>query len=123
MFECCILLLSYINSMCNDGHLLTLKIMFDRFQFRSSKQMFMHLSVTSIEKLLRKKFHCVNCVSGEFVRKHYTIRHSVTEEQFHVFLTLVLTEWGTAVAQWLRCCVKNRKVAGSIPAGVTGIFH
>ena len=24
---------------------------------------------------------------------------------------------GTAVAQWLRCCATNRKVAGSIPAG------
>jgi len=30
---------------------------------------------------------------------------------------------GTAVAQWLRRCAKNRKVAGSIPAGVIGIFH
>jgi hypothetical protein len=29
---------------------------------------------------------------------------------------------GNAVAQWLRCCATNRKVAGSIPAGVTGIF-
>ena len=29
---------------------------------------------------------------------------------------------GTAVAQWLRCCATNRKVAGSIPAGVSGIF-
>ena len=28
----------------------------------------------------------------------------------------------TAVAQWLRCCVTNQKVAGSIPAGVNGIF-
>jgi len=27
------------------------------------------------------------------------------------------------VAQWLRCCATNRKVAGSIPAGVIGIFH
>ena len=27
---------------------------------------------------------------------------------------------GTAVEQWLRCCTTNRKVAGSIPAG---IFH
>ena len=28
--------------------------------------------------------------------------------------------WGTAVAQWLRCCATNRKVAGSgsIPDGV-----
>jgi len=30
--------------------------------------------------------------------------------------------WGTAVAQWLRCCATNRKVAGSIPAGVFGLF-
>jgi len=28
----------------------------------------------------------------------------------------------TAVAQWLRCCATNRKVAGSIPAGVIGFF-
>ena len=27
------------------------------------------------------------------------------------------------MAQWLRCCATNRKVAGSIPAGVSGIFH
>ena len=30
---------------------------------------------------------------------------------------------GTAVAQWLRRCATNRKVAGSIPDGVIGIFH
>ena len=30
---------------------------------------------------------------------------------------------GTAVAQWLRCCATNRKVAGSIPDGGIGIFH
>jgi len=29
---------------------------------------------------------------------------------------------GTTVAQWLRCCATNRKVAGSIPAGVNGFF-
>jgi hypothetical protein len=28
-----------------------------------------------------------------------------------------------AVAQWLRHCATNRKVAGSIPDGVNGIFH
>jgi len=27
------------------------------------------------------------------------------------------------VAQWLRCCATNQKVAVSIPPGVTGIFH
>jgi len=29
---------------------------------------------------------------------------------------------GTVVAQWLRCCATNRKVAGSIPDGVSGFF-
>ena len=29
---------------------------------------------------------------------------------------------GTTVAQWLRCCATNQKVAGSIPDGVI-IFH
>ena len=29
----------------------------------------------------------------------------------------------SAVAQWLRCCATNRKVTGSIPDDVTGIFH
>jgi hypothetical protein len=46
------------------------------------------------------------------------------------FLT-VYTAFGTihgyccrsAVAQWLRCCATNRKVAGSIAAGVIGIFY
>ena len=28
---------------------------------------------------------------------------------------------GTAVAQWLRCCATNRKLTGSIPAGVIDI--
>ena len=32
------------------------------------------------------------------------------------------TYLGTAMAQWLRCCATNRKVAGSIPAGVSGFF-
>jgi len=35
----------------------------------------------------------------------------------------VIVILGTAVAQWLRCCATNRKVAGSTPAGATGIFH
>jgi hypothetical protein len=30
---------------------------------------------------------------------------------------------GTAVAQWLRYCATDRKVTGSIPDGVIGIFH
>ena len=36
---------------------------------------------------------------------------------------LYVNTQGTAVAQWLRCCATNRKVAGTIPDGVIGIFH
>jgi len=37
------------------------------------------------------------------------------------FLSLCIWR-GTAVAQWLRCSATNRKVAGSIPANVSGFF-
>ena len=36
---------------------------------------------------------------------------------------LVYCYQGTAVAQWLRFCAKNRKVTGSIPDDVIGIFN
>jgi hypothetical protein len=36
--------------------------------------------------------------------------------------TILPTILGTAVAQWLSCCATIRKVAGSIPAGVSGFF-
>ena len=39
------------------------------------------------------------------------------------FVIAHINDRGTAVAQWLRCCATNRKVAGSIPDGVIGIFH
>ena len=35
---------------------------------------------------------------------------------------IVLLLLWTAVAQWLRCCATNRKVALSIPAGVSVFF-
>ena len=41
----------------------------------------------------------------------------------HTYKWVILTDWRTAVAQRLRCCVTNRKVTGSIPAGVSVIFH
>jgi len=41
-----------------------------------------------------------------------------------VWLSMLLhvNYMGTAVALWLRCCATNRKVTGSIPAGVIGIL-
>ena len=52
-------------------------------------------------------------------------RNSLFYVDFKVSILLFYysTEMGTAVAQWLRCCVLNRKVAGSIPADVIRIFR
>ena len=41
---------------------------------------------------------------------------------FH-FASVLENIGGTTVTQWLRCCVTNRMVTGSIPDGVNGIFH
>ena len=38
-----------------------------------------------------------------------------------IYFTIELKIKGTAVAEWLRHCATNRKAAGSIPDGVTGI--
>ena len=38
-------------------------------------------------------------------------------------IIIPLNVHGTAVAQWLRRCATDRKVAGSIPVGVIGIDH
>ena len=43
-------------------------------------------------------------------------------ELFLNYIADTQNKWA-AVAQWLRCCATNRKVAGSNPAGVTGIFR
>jgi hypothetical protein len=42
---------------------------------------------------------------------------------FQVHAKILIHTWGTAVAQWLKCCATNRKVAGSIPDGIIEIFH
>ena len=41
----------------------------------------------------------------------------------HAYDRCIDSRLGTAVAQWLRCCATNLKVAGSIPDDVIGIFH
>ena len=40
----------------------------------------------------------------------------------NVYPSVHILKGGQAVAQWLRCCATNRKVAGSIPASVRGFF-
>ena len=40
------------------------------------------------------------------------------------FATIIIynKKTGTKLAQWLRYCATNRKVAGSIPASISGFF-
>jgi hypothetical protein len=40
----------------------------------------------------------------------------------YLVLCIYVLPWETAIAQWIRCCATNRKVAGSILAGVSGLF-
>jgi hypothetical protein len=47
---------------------------------------------------------------------------SVFEIVAYIMLNII-TYWGHAAAQWLRHCATNRKVSGSIPHSVIGIFH
>ena len=39
-----------------------------------------------------------------------------------IYIYIYIYISGTTVAQWLRCCATNRKVAGSIRASVSGFF-
>ena len=40
----------------------------------------------------------------------------------NIFFMFAMSALGTAVVQWLSCYASNRKVTGSIPAGVSGFF-
>jgi uncharacterized membrane protein len=47
-----------------------------------------------------------------------------TDMLYFTICVVTCVYWGPLmVAQWLRYCATNRKVAGSIPNGVIGIFH
>ena len=50
---------------------------------------------------------------------NYTCYKCVVVMCIYIYIYIYM---GTAVAQWLRCCATNRKVAGSIPASVRGFF-
>ena len=65
--------------------------------------------------------HCIHTAESTDA-KHSTwevilrVAQIVNKEQLQNYM-------GARGAQWLRCCATNRKVAGSIPDGVIGIFH
>jgi len=73
-------------------------------------------------------------------KRHYVTLYSRQYKYYEIFITTcfvyfiqapcivtykyyeIVTTMGAAVAQWLRCCATNRKVAGSIPDCVNGFF-
>jgi hypothetical protein len=67
--------------------------------------------------------------SGEIAPKHVNDVVHVTPLsrnyviQDYIYSIYIYIYMGTAVAQWLRFCTTNRKVAGSIPADVIGFFR
>ena len=54
---------------------------------------------------------------GKLVRTLKSLQFStdITHKGDGVFFKCPRKNAGTAVAEWLRCCATNRKVAGSIP--------
>ena len=69
-------------------------------------------------------FHrSVLCYGEEQVQSSsFPLSISISFEEARRFLFSLLNTEEASVAQWLRCCATNRKDAGSIPAGVIGIF-
>ena len=65
----------------------------------------------------RKADYHVDCSTSY---KKYT-PCTITHTEHSILISIIKVR--TAVAQWLRCCATNRKVAGSIPVRVSGIFH
>ena len=73
--------------------------------------------------------HSVSCIS--FLRLMFDLgllRQQADKQSriyviINIFIYYSICAGVTAVAQWLRCCATNRKVASSIPDCVIGIFH
>jgi hypothetical protein len=51
---------------------------------------------------------------------HYRVLFGTLNIHVYIYIYIV---GGTRWRSWLRHCATNRKVAGSIPDGVIGIFH
>ena len=78
-----------------------------------------------------KNGRSVNLITQLKVMPCLKLRESVfliPHTSSHVCMDLLFNactycQWGTRWRSWLRHCATSRKVAGSIPNGVIGIFH
>ena len=60
---------------------------------------------------------------GNASNKMRTRHKCLTARSDKLFSECTRMSWGTRWRRWLRHCSTSRKVAGSIPDGVRGIFH
>jgi len=69
------------------------------------------------------QYRSIQCLNVTLMLVHNLFSLTTQFKIFQVTITEAHSLAATAVAQWLSCCARNRKVAGSIPDGVIGIFH
>ena len=62
---------------------------------------------------MRSATHTTHCIIAQ-------TRVLETYNYYYYYYYYFIVTYKSAVAQWLRCYVTNRKVAGSIPASVSG---
>ena len=65
---------------------------------------------------------CATC-PAHLILLDFITRTILDETQCYRIINILMNMTMTTVAQWLRRCATNRKVTGSIPGGVIGIFH
>jgi hypothetical protein len=106
------------------------------FSYSPSRQIQCYYLYWTTKRVLRNSFSFVisqhlpwSCMAQvPAVQKVRNVRPNVsmavgTKHKNHKLWNVISCYLGHAVAQWLRHCATSRKVAGSIPDGVTGIFH
>jgi hypothetical protein len=63
---------------------------------------------------------CEKCLSHVI---HYRYISTAVMVIIRVIYKITVCAWGMQWRSWLKNCATSRKVVGSIPDGVTGIFH
>jgi hypothetical protein len=88
--------------------------------------------MSTLQEIVRAIFWSTKCRSTsprlivivEVIRFEKNIYNCQLMHKFgYLYLVPLFKKGPLMVAQWLRYCATNRKVAGSIPDGVIGIFH
>ena len=58
-----------------------------------------------------------------YLKTSLNFNNNISVFDFNFVFKIFPLSLKSAVAQWLRCCATNWKVAGSIPAGISGFFN